>query len=127
MKVSGTLSGFKNSIIDMDVYIDNPYSGFKLTAMETGDGTRYDVFSFSGNEGYLFDQSGSFFGGYKSGSYLNIQAHFDFDNSKFKYYFDGDLISNDMGAITSLKPINCIEFEKYNDSRLEVSVTGIAS
>ena len=127
MKVSGTLSGFKNSIIDMDVYIDNPYSGFKLTAMETGDGTRYDVFSFSGHEGYLFDQSGRFFGGYKSGTYLSIQTHFDYDNSKFKYYFNGDLISNDMGVITSSKPINCIEFEKYNDSRLEVSVTGIAS
>ena len=127
MKVSGTLSGFKNSIIDMDVYIDNPYSGFKLTAMETGDGTRYDVFSFSGNEGYLFDQSGRFFGGYKSGTYLSIQTHFDYDNSKFKYYFNGDLISNNMVPIVSSKSIDCIEFDKYNDSRLEVSVTGIAS
>ena len=42
MKVSGTLSGFNNSIVDMNVYIDNPYSGFELTAMETGNGTRYN-------------------------------------------------------------------------------------
>ena len=47
MKVSGTLSGFNNSIVDMNVYIDNPYSGFELTAMETGNGTRYNIFTFS--------------------------------------------------------------------------------
>ena len=80
MKVSGTLSGFKNSIIDMDIYIDSPSSGFDLTVMETGAGTRDDIFSFSGYEGYVFDQSGRFIGGYRSGTSFNIQTH-------FYYYF----------------------------------------
>ena len=126
MKVSGTLSGFENCIIDMDIYIDSPNSGFDLTVMETGVGTRDDIFSFSGYEGYVFDQSGRFIGGYRSGTSFNIQTHFDFDQTKFRYYFDGQLISNNMTPITAKSP-NCVEFEKYGNSSLEVSVTGSLS
>jgi len=127
MKASGTLSGFNNSIVDMNVYIDNPYSGFELTAMETGNGTRYNVFSFSGREGYIYDQSGRFFGGYKSGSSFDIQAHYDYTNQKLKYYFDGQLVCNNIKPITASKSIDSIEFEKYGNSTISVSISGVIS
>ena len=53
MKVSGSLDGFKNSIIDVDIYIDAPYSGFNFTVAETGVGVKYDIFSFTGSEGHI--------------------------------------------------------------------------
>ncbi len=124
MKVSGSLDGFKNSIIDVDIYIDAPYSGFNFTVAETGAGVKYDIFSFTGSEGHIVDQSGHFFGGYRSGEYINITTHFDYDNSKFKYYFNNTLIANNMVSTTSNKVANYIEFEKHGNSTLQVNVTG---
>lgn len=128
MKVTGTLSsGFKDSITNIDLIIDSPYSGFELTAMETGNGTRYNIFSFSGREGAIFDQSGRFFGGYKSGSSFDIQAHYDFDNQKIKYYFEDQLMCNYIQPITVSKSIDSIEFEKHGNSKISVSISGVAS
>lgn len=127
MKVSGTLSGFNNSIVDMNVYIDNPLSGFELTAMETGNGTRYDIFSFSGSEGYIYDQSGRFFGGYKSGVSFDIQAHYNYTDTKITYYFNNKLICNSIDPIVSSKSIDSIEFEKYGNSTISVSISGVTS
>ena len=47
----------------------------------------YDIFNFSGSQGYVYDQSGRFFGGYRSGQSINITTHYDYSNDKFKYYF----------------------------------------
>ena len=127
MKVSGTLSGFNNSIVDMNVYIDNPLSGFELTAMETGNGTRYNIFSFSGSEGYIYDQSGWFFGGYKSGVPFDIQAHYNYTGAKITYYFDDQLICNNVDPIVASKSIDSIEFEKYGNSTISVSISGVIS
>lgn len=127
MRVSGSLQGFKNSVIDVDVYIDKPFEGFSFTVAETGAGVKYDLFSFSGQQGYIVDQSGQFFGGYRSGEYINIKTHYDYDNSKFKYYFNNELMANDMVATTASKVANYIEFEKYGNSTLQVNATGQSS
>lgn len=128
MNVTGTLSsGFKNSIIDIELIVNSPQSGFEVTAMETGNGTRYDIFSFSGKEGAIFDQSGRFFGGYKSGSSFDIQAHYDYDNQKIKYYFENELMCNHIQPITASKSIDSIEFEKHGNSKISVSISGVIS
>ena len=127
MKVSGTLSGFDNSIVDLNIYIDNPYSGFELTAMETGNRTRYNIFSFSGNEGYVWDQSGRFFAGYRSGTSLELQVHYNYTDQLFSYYHNGNLVSNNMVPLNASKSIDSIEFDKHNSSRLETSISGVLS
>lgn len=127
MKVSGTLSGFSNSIVDMNVYIDNPYSGFELTAMETGNGTRYNIFTFSGSEGHVYDQSGRFFAGYRSGTSLDLKVHYNYTGQLFSYYYNDNLVSNNMVPLTADKSIDSIEFDKHNNSRLETSISGVLS
>lgn len=124
MRVSGSLDGFKNSIINVDIYIDNPYSGFDFTVSETGAGVKYDLFSFSGAQGHIVDHSGQMFGGYRSGQYINITTHYDYDNQRYKYYFNNTLIANNMVPVNTSKIANCIEFEKYDNSTLQVHVTG---
>lgn len=125
MKATGSFSSlFKNSIIDVDIHIDDPYSGFDFTVYETGLGIKYDIFNFSGSQGYVYDQSGRFFGGYKSGQSINITTHYDYSNDKLKYYFNNTLVANDMDPTNNSKGINSIEFEKYGNSTLEVNVTG---
>lgn len=125
MKVSGTLSGFNNSIVDIDLYIGSPYSGFEITAMETGAGSRENIFAFSGKEGLIYDQTGRFFGGYKSGDSLNLQVHYNKTAQLFSYYYDGDLVCNNMVPLTSNNSINSIEFDKHGSSSLNVSISGI--
>ena len=127
MKVSGTLSGFNNSIVDMSVYIDNPYSGFELTAMETGNGTRYNIFTFSGSQGYVYDQSGRFFAGYKSGTSLDLKVHYNYNGQLFSYYYDDNLVSNNMVPLTANKSIDSIEFDRHNNSTLEASISRAVS
>ena len=127
MKATGSFSSlFKNSIIDVDIHIDDPYSGFDFTVYETGLGIKYDIFNFSGSQGYVYDQSGRFFGGYRSGQSINITTHYDYSNDKFKYYFNNTLVANDMDPTNNSKGINSIEFEKNGNSTLEVNVTGQA-
>ena len=127
MKTTGSFSSlYKNSIIDVNIYIDNPYSGFDFTVFETGLGVKYDIFSFTGSEGHMVDQSGNFFGGYRSGEYINITTHYDYNSDKFKYYVNNNLVANNMNAVNNGKGINCIEFEKYGDSTIQVNVTGQA-
>jgi hypothetical protein len=127
MKASGTLSGFNNSIVDMNVYIDNPYSGFELTAMETGNGTRYNIFTFSGSQGQVYDQSGRFFAGYRSGTSLDLKVHYNYTEQLFSYYYNDNLVSNNMVPLNVNKSIDSIEFDKHNNSRLEASISGVLS
>ena len=129
MKVSGSLPDIGNSIFDVSLVVNNPVSGFEFSLMETGVGVTVDLIQFSGVSGYLFDQSGHFFGGYQSGAPFDMTIHYDKTNTSFKYYFGGVLMANDMTSyIGSLdETVNHIEFQKYNNSLLSISVSGKSS
>jgi hypothetical protein len=130
MKTSGSLLQFENSIFDVTVVVDNPLSGFEFSIMETGAAaTAVDLIQFSGQEGYIFDQSGNFFGGYQSGIPFDISIHYDWANTGFKYYFEDVLIANNLKSFTGVlnemsNKANQIEFQKYGNSTLNVSVNG---
>tara|TARA_R110002020_G_scaffold158318_4_gene341483 strand:- start:5582 stop:5983 length:402 start_codon:yes stop_codon:yes gene_type:complete len=130
METSGSLPQFENSIFDVTVVVDNPLSGFEFSIMETGAAaTAVDLIQFSGQEGYIFDQSGNFFGGYQSGIPFDISIHYDWVNTGFKYYFEDVLIANNLKSFTGVlnemsNKANQIEFQKYGNSTLNVSVNG---
>lgn len=71
--------------------------------------------SFSGIEGFLFDGSGNFFGGYKKNSQFNIKI--DKKNyNEYSYSFNDTLICNDMQFETM--KINALLFENKGSSSL---------
>ena len=127
MKVSGSLPELENSIFDITVLVDNPSSGFEFSLMETGvSATPHDLIQFSGKEGYLFDQSGNFFGGYQSGLPFTVSVYYDWTNTGFKYYFDDVLIANDLETSVGTLPrrVNQVEFQKYDNSTINVFASG---
>ena len=129
MKVTESLPDLGDSIFNVGLVVDNPVSGFEFSIMETGVGVEVDLIQFSGVSGYLFDQSGNFFGGYQSGTPFQMSIHYDKTNTGFKYYCEGVLMANNMASnVGSLDEIaNQIEFEKYGNSSLSVSVSGRSS
>ena len=132
MNVTGTLpSGFKNSIIDIELIVNSPQSGFEVSLMESGKFHSSKLITFSGSEGAMFDQSGNFFGGYKSGSALDLKVHYDYANSGFSYYFENTLIANNLqptgvseGATDA--SVNAVSFKKYGNSSVSVVANGDA-
>lgn len=128
MIVSGSLSNFQNSICDISVSVDSPISGFEFSLMETGvGGGDHNLVTFSGQEGYIFDQSGNFFGGYKSGVPIDLLVYYDQTNKTFSYYKDNLLICNKMDVTGSVvdSSINHVSFTKHADSVLTVNVRGV--
>lgn len=72
--------------------------------------------SFSGENGYIFDQDGVFFGGYKPNVDCKLSiVKKDYDN--FSYYFNGSLIANQKASPT--KYLNAIKFTQYQTSSLK--------
>ena len=127
MKVSGSLPELENSIFNISVLVDSPLSGFEFSLMETGAGAApHDLMQFSGKEGYLFDQSGNFFGGYQSGLPFTMSVHYDWTNTGFKYYFGDVLIANDLETSVGTLPrrVNQVEFQKHGNSTINVFASG---
>ena len=127
MKTSGSLPQFENSIFDVTVVVDNPLSGFEFSIMETGVGApALSLIQFSGQEGYVFDQSGNFVGGYRSGVPFDMSIHYDWTTTGFKYYFEDVLVANNLKVNTGIlqERANQVEFQKYGNSTLTVSVNG---
>ena len=128
MKVSGSLPNLENSVIDFTVTVNNPLSGFEFTIQDSGVTPVENLITFSGNEGYVFDQSGHFCGGYQSGVPFDISVHYSKDFTGFSYYFNNTLIANNMsgmsGTSTTARVARQIEFDKHGDSSLFVSYTG---
>jgi hypothetical protein len=107
MKVYQQISGKEKSIVNLDILVDNTYSGF-LVAAGTGDvvageggstGLLNSGFVFSGYEGYVFDQSGRFVGGYAPNIPVNISVHMKEDDS-YSYFINDSLIANNMSGST---------------------------
>jgi hypothetical protein len=124
MKVYQQISGKEKSIVNLDILVDNTYSGF-LVAAGTGDvvageggstGLLNSGFVFSGYEGYVFDQSGRCVGGYAPNIPVNISVHMKEDDS-YSYFINDSLIANNMSGSTGF---DYIEFEKHGESTLSI-------
>jgi len=130
MITSGNLPNYKNCIYNVDITIDSPVSGFEFSIMETGiDGSfkSANLITFSGAEGYVFDQSGNFFAGYASGVPFDLEIHHDFLNSTFSYYKDNILMANGLdvtGASILNGRSNLLMFTKHRESVLSLQATG---
>ena len=135
MIVSGTLPDYQNSIYDINLSLDSPISGFEFSLMETGiNGGTFktaNIITFSGSEGYLFDESGQFFGGYESGKPFSLKVFYDHTNKTFTYYKDDILMANRMfttgHSVLSDGSINHVSFDKHSDSEIGLTVSGVIS
>jgi hypothetical protein len=134
MITTGSLPNYLNSVYDITLSLDSPISGFEFSLMETGIDSTFktsNLVSFSGSEGYLFDQSGHFFGGYESGKTFSLKVFYDHTNETFTYYKDDLLIANKMlvtgVGVVSTGSINHVSFTKYADSEASVSASGVIS
>ena len=128
---SGNLPKYGNSSYDINFTVNSPISGFEFSLMETGiDGSfkSANLVTISGKEGYLFDQSGNFFGGYKSGIPIPLRIDYDYNNLTFSYYHDDILMASVLdvtgGAIFNGGGVNLVMFEKYGASSVSISVNG---
>ena len=128
MKVSGSLPRLDNSVFDFTITVNNPLSGFEFTIQDSGTYPVKNLITFSGNEGYVFDQSGHFCGGYQSGIPFDISVHYSKDFTGFSYYFNDILIANNMSGMSGTSNtagVACqVEFDKHGDSSLFVASTG---
>lgn len=119
MKVYQEISGQEKSIINLDILVDDTYSGFLVaagTGNVAGDALLNSGFAFSGYEGYVFDQSGKFVGGYAPNIPVNISVHIKEDET-YSYFINDVLIANNMSGSTGF---NYIEFEKHGDATLSI-------
>jgi len=125
MKFYQEVTGSEQSITNFQISVDNAYSGFILaggtgdvdTGQGLGDGSTGLLntgFYFSGSEGYVFDQSGRFVGGYSKNYPVNLSVHMKSDNT-FSYFIDDILIANNYSGCSGF---DYIEFEKYDASSL---------
>ena len=132
MIVTGQLPSYKNSIYNIEITVDSPESGFDFSLLQTGiDGSfkTANLISFSGEKGYLFDQSGNFFGGYISGVPFEFNVHYDQTNKTFSYYHDDVLMANSLDvtgdSIFSDAFVTMASFEKHANSSASILASGI--
>lgn len=119
MKVYQQLTGYEESILNLNILVENTYSGFSVaggTGNAEGDALLNSGFVFSGYEGYVFDQSGRFVGGYAPNIPVNLSIHMKSDDT-YSYFIDDVLIANNVSGSTGF---DYIEFEKHGDSSLGI-------
>lgn len=123
MKVYQNIPSYQKSTIDFTVVVQPNSTGFSICGGSWADSTALTGFStgfsVSGENGYLFDQSGNFFGGYKINVPFNLSFHFK-SGAKYSYFHDDQLIANNFNYST----IDTIEFGKDN-STLNFTVKGV--
>lgn len=125
MKVYQNVTGVEECTIEFNTLVEDSYSGFSIAA-GTGDvvageggstGLLNSGFVFSGNEGYIFDQSGRFVGGYEAGEVFNILVHNKSD-STMSFFINDVLISNNYSTSTGF---DYIEFDKHGESIVNIT------
>lgn len=115
MKALSNIQNYEKFKFLATIVPKSPDSGFSLSFGTSGEAGFTTGARFYGRSGLVFDQENNFFGGYYSGRSLDIEGHF-FGN-RLSYLYNGTLINNN---IPLLNNFNCIEFEKLNDSELNV-------
>ena len=116
-------------------------SGFSIAFGNTGTNNEFSTgIVFSGRNGFVFDQSGNFFGGYYSGRQLEIEGHIFnekssevegyISNERLSYFYNGNLINNNISINENNEfsyGYNCFEFDKIEDSVISLQVNYVAS
>ena len=134
---SGSFENYGRSVYSVDLNITSPESGFEFSLMEIGgvpsEGSwkSANLVTISGVSGYLFDQSGNFFGGFESGTPFNITLYYDYDNRTFSYYHEGVLMANSLDVtgydVFETGLVNLAMFHKHGDSSATVVGRGVKS
>ena len=122
MKTGTPIQNYESFYFKAIITPREPNSGFCLSFGATGqDGSLTTGVSFSGRSGFVFDQSGNFFGGYYSGRSLNLEGHFFGD--RLSYFYNSKLVNNNIPIANNF---NAVEFEKFGDSTLSLEVNYIS-
>ncbi len=131
---SGSFENYECSVYSVDLDITSPESGFEFSLMETGyDGSwkTANLVTISGVSGYLFDQSGNFFGGFQSGIPFNVKIYYDYDNKTFSYDLEDVLMANSLDVtgydVFETGLVNLAMFHKHGDSSATVVGQGVKS
>ena len=118
----------RNFVFSAGIQVNSP-TGFALHLTKTGDHP-YHLASFSGYSGYIFDQRGSFVGGYRLNEVINISGNYffgDFVNtgnlqddqyadSRFSYFINNHLIANSISGQTGY--FDTVLFEDYGTNTM---------
>lgn len=123
MKVYQQVTEREKSITNFEVTVDNTYSGFSIlagTATEERDDLLNISFGFNGYEGYIFDISGRFVGGYSKDVPVTLSVHMK-DDETYSYFINDTLICNNMSGVTGF---NSIEFNKHGNSSILIDYIG---
>lgn len=117
MIVYKQVTGYKQSTIDLTISVGDTDAGFTVCGglAETGVGSTGLIttgFCISGSDGYLFDTSGNFFGGYQPNTPFNLQIHLK-TGDKWSYFHNGKIIANDLYLDEN---VEFLKFEKENAS-----------
>jgi len=124
MATTSHIDFFEKGYYDIDLWINKNTENFELhfgdyseEANELGELQETGI-SFSGVNGYLFDQSGVFFGGYSPQENFKIRI-IKKDYESFSYSFNGSLICNQRNLETM--GINAVKFSDAANSKLNGS------
>jgi len=128
--MKGSLIGYHNQnfVFEANILVASN-SGFAFHLSKTGDSI-YDVVSFSGYSGFIFDQKGYFVGGYRKNEVLSISGNYFFGsfpqtgnliedelaNARFSYFINNKLIANNISGQTGY--FDTVRFEDYGVNSL---------
>lgn len=120
--MTGQHIGYQNQNFSFsaDISVGIPESGFQLAFGKKGSvDPPFDPFTnvveFSGVSGYLFDQSGRFFGGYQKNKTFTITGdvfHTAGDGNRFSYGTSDYLVANNVEIPSGF--IDSVIFEDYD-------------
>ena len=129
------LIGYHNQdfVFNANIQVNSP-SGFVFNLSKTGESI-YDLVSFTGVSGYIFDKRGDFIGGYRLNQVINISGNYIYgshvnsgslvidDNSpsRFSYYLNGQLISNCISGQTGY--FDTVRLETYGVNTMNFDYT----
>ena len=126
----------KSFVFSADIQVSAPESGFLFQIGRSGDPDFYPAISFSGSEGFIFDQEGEFIGGYRQNELFNISGNYFYGDqsmsgdvlidytgeARFSYFLNGNLISNNINGQTGF--LEMIHFEDHdNQNNLFFEIT----
>tara|TARA_Y100000114_G_scaffold90083_1_gene83645 strand:+ start:607 stop:1104 length:498 start_codon:yes stop_codon:yes gene_type:complete len=117
----------RSLVFSADIQVSAPESGFLFQIGRSGDPDFYPAISFSGSEGFIFDQEGEFVGGYRQNQLFNISGNYFYGDqstsgnllidhtgeARFSYFLNGNLISNNINGQTGF--LETIRFEDHNN------------
>jgi hypothetical protein len=121
MKIYSPIDIIEDQLINSTFTINSPNSGFIFSIGYLSGSSQFKTgFCFSGNNGYLFDQSGNFFGGYYSGKQFDLDIYYFENEKRISYFYNKVLIANNIYPKEVLPVLDTIEFDKINESTLQL-------